>query len=195
MLLFDQAIMAIAKNLRDQQAATSCEHLYALAADGETYQAGGTATSVIATADLEERYDHADAGIVYHHSHPDERALSPSDLELITRVGVTTIWAHAPSGASYGARLKEGIDKQLYGHALSSLRGHLVLELIAYHGVSMTGELFEALRDFSVMRVLEEKGWIDCHMSWSDETRRLVFTQLADVYRLDTFLNSVCQQA
>lgn len=187
--------MNIARTLRAQHASTGCEHLHAVAADGKTYQAGGTATSVTAPADLEARYDQADAGIVYHHSHPDERALSPSDLDLIARVGVTTIWAHAPSGASYGARLREGIDKTRYADTLAHLRGFLGLELMQFHGVTLTAALFEALRDFSVMRVLESKGWIDCHMAWSDESRRLFFAQMSDVFMMDRFLASVCPLA
>lgn len=100
MLTIDHRILEVANELRKKQTATNCEHLHAIAADGKFYEAGGKHNHVTAPSDLEARYDEVGAEIEYHHSPPDNRNLRPSDLALIARTGVRTIWAHAPSGAS-----------------------------------------------------------------------------------------------
>jgi hypothetical protein len=113
-LTIDSDILEIAHGLRQQKAQTALEHLHAVAANGTVWKASGMPDHVTAPPSLQAQYSQAGAGIIYHHSHPDERALSPSDLHLIENAGVTTIWAHAPSGASYGARLRDGRDEVRY---------------------------------------------------------------------------------
>ncbi|USU08681.1 hypothetical protein NF700_16710 [Sphingomonadaceae bacterium OTU29MARTA1] len=174
MLSIDERILDIAYGLRRKQAEKGLEHLHALAADGSEWTASGMPDHVFAPPELEAMYAQPRAGIVYHHSHPDERALSPSDLHLIGKPGVKTIWAHSPSGASYGARLREGRDKVRYRAALDHLHGFLHPEIARGHGVGVDDRSYECLRDFAVMLALERAEWIDAHLSLSDETRRFI---------------------
>ncbi|TCQ06448.1 hypothetical protein C8J40_105236 [Sphingomonas sp. PP-CC-3A-396] len=174
MLPIDGRILDIAYELRRKQAEKGLEHLQAFAADGSEWKASGMPDHVVAPPELEAMYAQPGAGIVYHHSHPDERALSPSDLHLIGKPGVETIWAHAPSGASYGARLRDRQDKRRYLAALDHLHGFLHPEIARGHGVGVDDRSYECLRDFAVMLALERSGWIDTHLSLSDETRRLI---------------------
>lgn len=195
MLLISPDILDIARKLLTQQATTSVEHLYAIAADGRTYERSGTANSVTADLALEARYDEVGAGIIYHHSHPDDRALSPSDLELIARPGVATIWAHSPSGVSYGATTKPGIDKCKYANALESLNGHLCNQIIPYTVTPLDDASFEAFRDFAVMNVLEMRGWIDCYLSWSDKSRRAILANFGGFHELQVYLYAITNSA
>lgn len=174
MLPIDEGILEIATELRRKQAMTGLEHLHALAGDRSEWKASGNPNYVVAPPDLEAKYAQPGAGIVYHHSHPDERALSPSDLHLIEKPGVTTIWAHVPSGASYGARLRDGRVKEEYRAALDHLHGFLHPEIVRGAGVNFDDETYESLRDFAVMLALEGAGWIDIHLALSDEMRRLI---------------------
>lgn len=191
MLLIDREILEIANSLCQLQEKTGREHLHAIAADGTVYLNSGELDHVKPPSDLEARYAEADAGIVYHHSHPDDRALSPSDLGLIAQPGVKTVWAHAPSGASYGAQIQDGITKDRYRAALDGLHGYLLLEIVQYGGVPLDEPSFEEFRDFATMLVLEERGWIDCHLAWSDLTRRAIFNNASGFCQLLSYLSGV----
>lgn len=79
--------------------ASGREHLHAIATDGAVYSAFGELDRVHPPYDLLARYAEVDTEIIYHHSHPDDRALSPSNLGLLAQPGVKAVWAHAPSGA------------------------------------------------------------------------------------------------
>jgi hypothetical protein len=195
MLLIDRDVLEIAHSLRQLQEATGLESLQAIAADGAVYSASGQLDRVNPPPELEARYADIGAEIVYHHSHPDERALSPSDLDLIAQTGVKTIWAHAPSGASYGARLREGIAKDRYRTALDELRSYLLPEIVRSGGASLDDRLFEDFRDFATMLVLEERGWIDCHLAWSDRTRRSIFKEMKGFFALLVYLTGVTPAA
>lgn len=191
MLLIDRNVLEIANSLCRLQAETGREHLRAIATDGAIYSASGEIDRVYPPSDLLARFAEVDAEIVYHHSHPDDRALSPSDLSLIAQPGVKAIWAHAPSGASYGAQLQEGLAKDSYRAALDQLNGHLLLEIVQRGGVLLGETSFEAFRDFATMLALEKQGWIHCHLAWSDQTRREIFDEASGFYTLVNFLNSV----
>lgn len=191
MLLIDRDILEIANSLCELHEKLGREHLHAIAADGAVYLASGELDHVNPPSDLEARYAEVGAEIVYHHSHPDDRALSPSDLGLIAQPGVKTIWAHAPSGASYGARLQDSITKDRYRAALDGLHGYLLLEIVQYGGVPLDASSFEEFRDFATMFVLEERGWIHCHVAWSDRTRRAVSNDATGFCKLLRYLTSV----
>lgn len=175
MLDFNSSYREVAVKLIAAHRTAGVEHYWAEDSAGRVYQKVGCATVVYADPDLEKRYDELDANVVYHHSHPDERALSPSDLELIGRVGVKQIWAHSPQGAAYGAELKEGICKHAYLQALQSLGGFILPELIKYpQGNCLTIDQFEKLRDIAIMTALERRGWIFIHAQLSDAIRRTI---------------------
>jgi len=195
MLLIDRDVLEIAHSLRQLQERTAQEHLHAIAADGAVYSASGQLDRVNPPPELEARFREVGAEIVYHHSHPDDRALSPSDLGLIAQPGVKTIWAHAPSGASYGARLQESIAKDCYRAALDQLHGHLLLEIVQNGGVQLDDSSFEEFRDFATMLVLEERGWIHCHLAWSDQTRRSVFNKMDGFIGLLRYLSGITPAA
>lgn len=195
MLLTDHNILQIAHSLVQLQAETGLEHLRAVAADGEVFLASGHSDRVHPPPELEARYGELGAEIVYHHSHPDDRALRPTDLGLIAQPGVKAVWAHAPSGASYGARLQEGIPKDRYRVALDQLHSYLLAEIVQNFGVPLDDRSFEELRDFATMLVLEQRGWIHCHLAWSDQTRRLVFAEMDGLFKLTQYLTSVTPAA
>lgn len=195
MLPIDRDVMEIARSLRQLQEATGLEHFHAIAADGAVYSGSGQLDRVNPPPGLEARYSEVGAEIVYHHSHPDDRALSPSDLGLIAQMGVETIWAHAPSGASYGACLRESIAKDRFRTALDQLHSHLLLEIVQNGGASLDERSFEEFRDFATMLVLEERGWIHCYLAWSDRTRRSVFHDAKGFFALLSYLTGVTPAA
>jgi hypothetical protein len=61
---------------------------------------------------------------------------------------------------------------------LDRLHSHLLLEIVQNGGASLDDPSFEEFRDFATMLVLEERGWLHCHLAWSDRTRRLVFKEM-----------------
>ena len=64
-----------------------------------------------AQPDLVAAWSITGAAISYHHSHPDDRCLSPSDLRSLYKPGVDEIWAHCKSGISYGARISADVSR------------------------------------------------------------------------------------
>lgn len=162
MLVFDSAKRSVASNLIKAHKASGVESYWAVDAQGEIYQNSGNATVVRALPDLERRYDDPAAAVVYHHSHPDERALSPSDLQLIGKPGVQEIWAHTPDHIAYGAGLKPGVCKQTYLSEFQNLGGWMTCELFGYeYPTALSPGEYRDLCDLAVMTALAATGWIE----------------------------------
>jgi hypothetical protein len=191
MLPFDPASRAIATKLISLHAAKGVEHYWAKDAQGSIYENAGNAVSVRALPALEARYDDSTAGVIYHHSHPDERALGPTDFELLARPGVRQIWAHSPEGSAYGAEIAAGIDKRDFLSAFHVLRAAMLPQLVDYpHGNKLTDPQFEELRDVAVMSVLEMNGWISAHIQLSDIKLRAIFHNIFGYMQLVNFFDS-----
>ncbi|WP_430912190.1 hypothetical protein [Methylobacterium sp. sgz302541] len=97
--------------LVSKQRQTGFEHYWAIDHAGNIYQKSGAATYVTADPALEAAYDNPVSQVRYHHSHPDDRALSLSDLEVLGRAGVREMWAHCVGGSIYGASVQRSATK------------------------------------------------------------------------------------
>ena len=165
----------VAAKLTDLQRSTGNEHYWATDCEGTIFQNSGAPNCVVATPGLEARYAASGAGICYHHSHPDERALSPSDLDLLTRDGVIQVWAHTPEGGSYGAESKPGVARDDFRKALDNLRGFMCAEILRLECLpAWTDEDFEQFRDLAALEAFEKAALIDVHIRLSDKMRRVI---------------------
>jgi hypothetical protein len=107
-------------------------------------------------------YQTPGAGVRYHHAHPDERALSPSDLQLIGNPGVSEIWAHTPDGGAIGAAVTTGVSKAKYLHQLQLIGGFPGADIYrANFPPGLSGQGDERIRDATVVEALHANGWID----------------------------------
>jgi hypothetical protein len=83
----------------------------------------GQRDHVVPQPDLTKAWSVAGAAISYHHSHPDDRSLSPSDLRQLCNPGLEEIWAHCPSGISYRAALPAAVSVNAFQHDHEHLNG------------------------------------------------------------------------
>lgn len=155
------------------QQQTGLEHYWAIDGAGRIYEGNGQPDYVLADSELEVAYDDPTSSLRYHHSHPDERALSPSDLGLLGRIGVREVWAHTVGGASYGAALTETTTRNRFRASLEKLQGHMVVELVNAHcSTVVTPDHFEMFRDMAACEALQISGIIMGHIRLSDAMRR-----------------------
>jgi hypothetical protein len=172
----DATSKAAATQLIALQSATGLEHCWAIDANGTVFQQAGTATSIVPGAALAARYATPGADVRYHHSHPDERALSPMDLELIAQPGVSEIWAHTPNSGAVGASLSAGMMKSRYLtqlQLLSGFTGAQLFRLMCPPGLSDAE--YETVRDIAFVETLQIRGWIDSYIGLST-------TAIAQIY-------------
>ena len=165
----------VAAKLTGLQRSTGNEHYWATDCERTIFQNSGAPNCVVGTPGLEARYAASGAEIYYHHSHPDERALSPSDLDLLTRDGVIQVWAHTPEGGSYGSELKAGVTRANFRKALNDLRGFMCAEILRLDCLpTLTDEDFEQFRDLAALEAFEMATLIDVHVRLSDKMRRMI---------------------
>ena len=103
--------IAARKEVLDILVAQSVESYvaYGLTA-GPEWRHVGHHDHVVPQPDLVAAWSVAGGRISYHHSDPDERSLSPSDLRTLYNPGLEAIWAHCSSGSSYRASLTENVS-------------------------------------------------------------------------------------
>ena len=118
---------------------------------------------VVPEPDLVAAWSAPGAGIAYHHAHPDDRALSPSDLRALYNPGLAEVWAHGP-GAAYGARLHPGVDVAAFEAAHEHLNGVIgedmareFIEAQAGAG-ALSEETYIALSDRAFCQALDKHG-------------------------------------
>lgn len=191
MLTLDATARAEAAQLIKQQAATGLEHCWAIDASGTVFTLTGTANSVVASPALMTLYQTPGAGVRYHHSHPDERALSPSDLELIGKPGVNEIWAHTPDGGAIGAAVMAGVPKARYQHQLQLICGFLGADIYrANFPPGLSDQDYERIRDITLVEALHAKGWIDACIQASLTAYGQIYAVYADYRRLRRFFEA-----
>lgn len=135
------------------------EHLWAVDAEGRTYSARGERTHVSAPTELEAAMDRPGAEVRYHHTHPDERALSPTDLSVLLRVGVAEVWAHSPTHSRHGAALTDGLDRNVARAALGCVDQHAERRLAEIRtGMSLSEQDWEQWRYLAAMEALQHEG-------------------------------------
>jgi hypothetical protein len=163
MLTLDATAQAEAAQLISLQAATGLEHCWAIDGSGRVFRLTGTANGVFAPPALMTLYQTPGAGVRYHHSHPDERALSPSDLALIGNPGVDEIWAHTPDGGAVGAAVMTGVSKARYLNQLQLICGFLGADIYraSFPQSGLSDQEYENIRDITLVEALHAKGWID----------------------------------
>jgi hypothetical protein len=182
-MIYSNKTNRISTHLRKKQNKHKLEHYWAY--DGRrVFKKRGEADHVVASPRLEARYDNPKSRVCYHHSHPDERGLSPSDLDLIKRPGVQEIWAHTPENGAYGACLPDGMDKTRYEQAVAQAEGARDPDQFqpwcanhlnpALNAISLSEQDFEDLCDLAATEALEQKGWIQAYIQLSDSTRRKI---------------------
>lgn len=191
MLNLQPALQEIAARLARAQQQTGREHYWAVDASGRIYEGGGQPDHVIAGADLEAAYDEPAADLRYHHSHPDERALSPSDLRLLARSGVREVWAHSVGGASYGVALSDTTSKPSFCASLEKLHSHMDVELVNGQGAAISPDDFEQFRDLAACEALEAKGLAQIHIRLSDDMRRVFLRDFGKYILIRTYFESV----
>ncbi|HEV2081819.1 MAG TPA: hypothetical protein VGR32_05115 [Brevundimonas sp.] len=191
MLSLQPPSQQIAAKLARAQQQTGLEHYWAIEKSGRIYEGSGRPDHVIAGAELEAAYDVHASDLRYHHSHPDERALSPSDLGLLHRSGVREVWAHSVNGASYGAALVDPAAKAHFQSLLDKLHGHMDVELVNAQGYSITTDEFEAFRDLAACEALESRGVIRTHIRLSDAMRRRWLSEHCTFIAIRSYFASV----
>jgi len=95
MLFLEPPEQEIAARLAQEQRRSGVEQLLGRGRAGRAYAGHGEPDHVAASPELEAAYDDVDAKLCYYHSHPDERALSPTALRLLTREGVRGVLCSA----------------------------------------------------------------------------------------------------
>jgi len=165
----------VAAMLVGLQMSTGNEHYWATDCEQTIFQNSGVPNYVLPTPGLQGRYATPGAKVSYHHSHPDERSLSPSDLNLLVHIGVVQVWAHTPEGGSYGAELRNEECRNQFQDKFDILHGHMSAEILRLNGLpNLTNDEFEQFRDLAALEALEGASLIDSHIRLSDKMRRTV---------------------
>ena len=192
MLALSPSDQQVASQLVVDQHNSGQEHFWANEhVSGKIFHGSGLPDRVIVPPILVAAFDDPTCAIRYHHSHPDERALSPSDLDLLARIGVTEVWAHTAGGGSYGAVLQQGVLRSDYDAKLKKLHGHMDVRLIPTSIATVSPIQFEAFRDLAACEALEIAGLISAHIRLSDEMRRKLLHEFLSFGAIRTYFESV----